>query len=216
MRFISRNTCGSFEIRVPKRPIIREANPTTVVDIPMVHDNNRRIVGSAASKSNLVIVVVDLVLLLVLSCSLLVLVLVLVSVFSFTTVAVSMKVGRNACASEEPTSPSVKQTIPTAKRPVCAAASARPNDAAVAVQELCQPTLTEVTYKNGTKETICFKTSIVLVVVVEVAVATVVIDVSSETSDDNEDDLVVLLLLLFFRMMAIHDAKNVLYMVVDK
>ena len=209
MRFISRNTCGSFEIRVPKRPIIREANPTTVVDIPMVHDNNRWIVGSAASKSNLVIVVVDLVLLLVLSCSL------LVSVFSFTTVAVSMKVGRNACASEEPTSPSVKQTIPTAKRPVCAAASARPNDAAVAVQELCQPTLTEVTYKNGTKETICFKTSIVLVVVVEVAVATVVIAVSSETSDDNEE-LVVLLLLLFFRMMAIHDAKNVLYMVVDK
>ena len=212
MRFISRNTCGSFEIRVPKRPIIREANPTTVVDIPMVHDNNRRIVGSAASKSNLVIVVVDLVLLLVLSCSLLVLVL----VFSFTTVAVSMKVGRNACASEEPTSPSVKQTIPTAKRPVCAAASARPNDAAVAVQELCQPTLTEVTYKNGTKETICFKTSIVLVVVVEVAVAPVVIAVSSESSDDDEDDLVVLLLLLFFRMMAIHDVKNVLYMVVDK
>lgn len=214
MRFISRNTCGSFEIRVPKRPIIREANPTTVVDIPMVHDNNRRIVGSAASKSNLVIVVVDLVLLLVLSCSLLVLVL----VFSFTTVAVSMKVGRNACASEEPTSPSVKQTIPTAKRPVCAAASARPNDAAVAVQELCQPTLTEVTYKNGTKETICFKTSIVLVVVVEVAVAPVVIAVSSESSDDDEDedDLVFLLLLLFFRMMAIHDVKNVLYMVVDK
>ena len=214
MRFISRNTCGSFEIRVPKRPIIREANPTTVVDIPMVHDNNRRIVGSAASKSNLVIVVVDLVLLLMLSCSLLVSVLVLV--FSFTTVAVSMKVGRNACASEEPTSPSVKQTIPTAKRPVCAAASARPNDAAVAVQELCQPTLTEVTYKNGTKETICFKTSIVLVVVVEVAVAPVVIAVLSESSDDDEDDLVVLLLLLFFRMMAIHDVKNVLYMVVDK
>mmetsp|Transcript_18162 Transcript_18162/g.58495 ORF Transcript_18162/g.58495 Transcript_18162/m.58495 type:complete len:236 (+) Transcript_18162:1041-1748(+) len=59
--------------------------------------------------------------------------------------------GRKAWASEEPTSPKVKQSQATAIRAVWAAAGAPPSDAAVAAHKLCIDTLIAITKTNGTK-----------------------------------------------------------------
>jgi len=100
-----------------------------------------------------------------------------------SVVAVPSNGGRKACDKDDPTSPSIIQTMPTDINAVWAAAGTSPKEAAVAEQALCQKILTDMMNRKGIKDSNCLIVANVDVVVVPGLLPFFVVDDDSASSE---------------------------------